>query len=79
MTTLPLLPHPSRVGTGRRPTHPHPLPEAVERLGISRWQAHKPGPPGRLPTTRLGARDLHVPAAVLRRIGEEGLPGAGGR
>jgi hypothetical protein len=35
-----------------------PLPEAAERLGIS----------------RLGARDLHVPAAVLRCIEQEGLP-----
>jgi excisionase family DNA binding protein len=45
-----------------------PLSEAAERLGISRWQAYKLARSGRLPTTRLGARDLHVPAAVLRRI-----------
>jgi excisionase family DNA binding protein len=51
-----------------------PLPEAAERLGISRWQAYKLARSGRLPTTRLGARDLHVPAAVLRRIEYEGLP-----
>jgi excisionase family DNA binding protein len=51
-----------------------PLPEAAERLGISRWQAYKLARSGRLPTTRLGARDLHVPAAVLRRIEQEGLP-----
>ena len=51
-----------------------PLPEAAERLGISRWQAYKLARSGRLPTTRLGARDLHVPAAVLRRIEHEGLP-----
>ena len=51
-----------------------PLPEAAERLGISRWQAYKLAHSGRLPTTRLGSRDLHVPAAVLRRIEREGLP-----
>ena len=45
-----------------------PLPEAAERLGISRWQAYKLARSGRLPSTRLGARDLYVPAAVLRRI-----------
>ena len=33
-----------------------PLPEAAERLGISRWQAYKLARSGRLPTTRLGAR-----------------------
>ena len=53
-----------------------PLPEAAQRLGISRWQAYKLARSGRLPTTRLGARDLHVPAAVLRRIEHEGLPPA---
>ena len=52
-----------------------PLPEAAERLGISRWQAYKLARSGRLPTTRLGARDLY-PAAVLRRIEQEGLPPA---
>jgi len=41
-----------------------PLPEAAERLGISRWQAYK--------LARSGG--LHVPAAVLRRIEQEGLP-----
>jgi excisionase family DNA binding protein len=46
----------------------------AERLGISRWQAYKLARSGRLPTTRLGTRDLHVPAAVLRRIEQEGLP-----
>jgi excisionase family DNA binding protein len=51
-----------------------PLPEVAERLGISRWQAYKLARSGRLPTTRLGTRDLHVPAAVLRRIEQEGLP-----
>jgi excisionase family DNA binding protein len=51
-----------------------PLPEAAERLGISRWQAYKLARSGRLATTRLGARDLYVPAAVLRRIEQEGLP-----
>jgi excisionase family DNA binding protein len=55
-----------------------PLPEAAERLGISRWQAYKLARAGRLPTTRLGRRDLHVPAAVLRRIEQEGLPPEGG-
>jgi excisionase family DNA binding protein len=53
-----------------------PLPEAAQRLGISRWQAYKLARSGRLPTTRLGARDLYVPAAVLRRIEQEGLPPA---
>jgi len=53
-----------------------PLPEAAERLGISRWQAYKLARSGRLRTTRLGARDLYVPAAVLRRIEHEGLPPA---
>ena len=51
-----------------------PLPEAAERLGISRWQAYKLARSGRLPTTRLGSRDLYVPAAVLRRNEQEGLP-----
>ena len=51
-----------------------PLPEAAQQLGISRWQAYKLARSGRLPSTRLGARDLHVPAAVLRRIEQEGLP-----
>jgi hypothetical protein len=51
-----------------------PLPEAAERLAISRWQAYKLARSGRLPTTRLGARDLDVPAAVLRQIEQEGLP-----
>jgi excisionase family DNA binding protein len=55
-----------------------PLPEAAQRLGISRWQAYKLARSGRLPTTRLGTRDLHVPAAVLRRIEQEGLPSEGG-
>jgi excisionase family DNA binding protein len=55
-----------------------PLPEAAERLGISRWQAYKLARSGRLPTTRLGRRDLHVPAAVLRRIEQHGLPPEGG-
>jgi hypothetical protein len=56
-----------------------PMPESAERLGISRWQAYKLARSGRLPTTRLGARDLYVPAAVLRRIEHEGLPpGPGG-
>jgi excisionase family DNA binding protein len=55
-----------------------PLPEAAERLGISRWQAYKLARSGRLPTTRLGTRDLHVPAAVLRRIEQHGLPPEGG-
>jgi hypothetical protein len=31
-----------------------PLPEAADRLGISRWQAYKLARSGRLPTTRLG-------------------------
>jgi len=53
-----------------------PLPEAAQRLGISRWKAYKLARSGRLPTTRLGARDLHVPTAVLRRIEHEGLPPA---
>ena len=53
-----------------------PLPEAAERLGISRWQAYKLAHSGRLTTTRLGARDLYVPAAVLCRIEHEGLPPA---
>jgi hypothetical protein len=55
-----------------------PLPEAAERLGISRWQAYKLAHSGRLPTTRLGTRDLHVPVAVLRRIEQHGLPPEGG-
>jgi excisionase family DNA binding protein len=53
-----------------------PLPEVAQRLGISRWQAYKLARSGRLPTTRLGARDLYVPTAVLRRIEHEGLPPA---
>ena len=51
-----------------------PLPEAAQRMGISLWQAYKLARSGRLPTTRPGRRDLHVPAAVLRRIEQEGLP-----
>jgi excisionase family DNA binding protein len=74
----PPLPHPDRgwVGAGWRSAHLIPLPEAAERLGISRWQAYKLARSGRLPTTRLGARDLYVPVAVLRRIEQEGLPPA---
>ena len=53
-----------------------PLPEAAERLGISRWQTYKLARSGRLLPTRLGARDLYVPAAVLRHIEQEGLPPA---
>jgi excisionase family DNA binding protein len=55
-----------------------PLPEAAARLGISRWQAYKLARSGRLPTTRLGRRDLHVPTAVLRHIEQHGLPPEGG-
>jgi hypothetical protein len=46
-----------------------PLPEAAERLGISRWQAYKLARSGRLPTTRLGARDLpgHADPRTTRR------------
>ena len=51
-----------------------PRPEVAERVGSSRWQGYQRARSGRLPTTRLGARDLHVPAAVLRRIEQEGLP-----
>ncbi len=51
-----------------------PLPEVAERPGISRWRAYKLARSGRLPTTRLGACDLHVPAAVWRRIEQEDLP-----
>jgi hypothetical protein len=36
-----------------------PLPEAAERLGISRWQAYKLARSGRLPTTRLGGVAPH--------------------
>jgi excisionase family DNA binding protein len=73
-------PSPTAAGSGSvldgDPRVPIPLPEVAERLGISRWQAYKLARSGRLPTTRLGARDLHVPAAVLRRIEQEGLPPA---
>jgi excisionase family DNA binding protein len=55
-----------------------PLPEAAERMGISLWQAYKLARSGRLPTTRPGRRDLYVPAAVLRRIEQQGLPPEGG-
>jgi excisionase family DNA binding protein len=55
-----------------------PLPEAAARMGISLWQAYKLARSGRLPTTRPGRRDLYVPAAVLRRIEQEGLPPEGG-
>ena len=76
MTTPHPLPHRARSGSvlDGDPRILIPLPEAAERLGISRWQAYKLARSGRLPTTRLGARDLHVPAAVLRRIEQEGLP-----
>ena len=71
-------PHPSPTAVGSvldgDPRILIPLPEAAQRLGISRWQAYKLARSGRLPTTRLGARDLYVPAAVLRRIEQEGLP-----
>ena len=79
MTTTPSL-SPTPAGSGSAldgdPRVLIPLPEAAERLGISRWQAYKLARSGRLPTTRLGARDLHVPTAVLRRIEQEGLPPA---
>ena len=77
-----ITPHPSPTPAGSGsvldgdPRILIPLPEAAERLGISRWQAYKLARSGRLPTTRLGARDLYVPAAVLRRIEQEGLPPA---
>ena len=71
-------PHPTQIAAGSvldgDPRILIPLPEAAERLGISRWQAYKLAHSGRLPTTRLGARDLHVPAAVLRHIEQHGLP-----
>jgi excisionase family DNA binding protein len=78
MTTSHPTPSPAVVASGSvldgDPRILIPLPEAAERLGISRWQAYKLAHSGRLPTTRLGRRDLHVPAAVLRRIEQEGLP-----
>ena len=77
MTTSP-VPSPTPVAAGSvldgDPRVLIPLPEAAQRLGISRWQAYKLARSGRLPTTRLGARDLYMPAAVLRRIEQEGLP-----
>jgi excisionase family DNA binding protein len=78
MTTPHPSPDPAAVGSvlAGDPRIFIPLPEAAERLGISRWQAYKLARSGRLPTTRLGARDLHVSAAVLRRIEQEGLPPA---
>ena len=52
-------PHPSPTPAGSvlagDPRVLIPLPEAAERLGISRWQAYKLARSGRLPTTRLGA------------------------
>jgi excisionase family DNA binding protein len=78
MTTAHPVPSPTTAAAGSvldgDPRILIPLPEAAERLGISRWQAYKLAHSGRLPTTRLGARDLHVPAAVLRRIEQQGLP-----
>jgi len=50
-----------------------PLPEVAERLGISRWQASSWPAPAASPPPGW-APDLHVPAAVLRRIEQEGLP-----
>jgi excisionase family DNA binding protein len=78
MTTSHLSPTPAGAGSVLDGDHRVliPLPEAAERLGISRWQAYKLARSGRLSTTRLGARDLYVPAAVLRRIEQEGLPPA---
>jgi excisionase family DNA binding protein len=80
MTTPHPIPSPTEPGSGSvlegDPRVLITLPEAAERLGISRWQAYKLARSGRLPTTRLGTRDLHVPAAVLRRIEQEGLPQA---
>jgi hypothetical protein len=84
VTASPPVPSPTSAGSvlDGDPRILIPLPEVAERLGISRWQAYKVARSGRLPTTRLGARDLHVPAAVWRRIEQEGLPPApngGGR
>jgi excisionase family DNA binding protein len=80
MTTPDPSPSPTPVAAGSvldgDPRILIPLPEAAARLGISRWQAYKLARSGRLPTTRLGARDLYVPAAVLRRIEQDGLPPA---
>ena len=78
MTTPPPVPSSAAAGSvlDGDPRILIPLPEAAERLGISRWQAYKLARCGRLATTRLGARDLYVPAAVLRRIEQEGLPPA---
>jgi excisionase family DNA binding protein len=75
LMTTPHPPPPGpRAGWDGDPPNQIPQPEAAQRLGISRWQAYKLARSGRLPTTRLGSRDLHVPAAVLRRIEQEGLP-----
>jgi excisionase family DNA binding protein len=78
MTTVHPSPTPTAAGSvlDGDPRILIPLPEAAQRLGISRWQAYKLARSGRLPTTRLGARDLYVPVAVLRRIEQEGLPPA---
>jgi excisionase family DNA binding protein len=76
VTTSHPTPTPPRAVLDGDPRILSPLPEAAERLGISRWQAYKLARSGRLPTTRLGARDRYVPAAVLRRIEQEGLPPA---
>ena len=66
---------PGRVGVGRRPAHPHPPARGRRTAGDLRAGRPTRRPaPAASPTTRLGARDLHVPAAVLRRIEQEGLP-----
>ena len=47
------------------------VPEAGERLGISRHSAYELARQGRIPAIRLGRR-LAVPKAALRRMLEEG-------
>jgi Helix-turn-helix domain len=57
-----------------------PLPEAAERLGISRWQAYKLARSGRLPTTRLGRSGSACPGGgVAPYRARRPPPSPGGR
>jgi excisionase family DNA binding protein len=45
-----------------------PLPEAAERLGISRWQAYKLARSGRLPCQRTLGGHRRYPELAIREL-----------
>ena len=48
------------------------IERAAEYLGVSRAYGYRLAQAGHIPTTRLGARRLRVPAAALYRLLTEG-------